>query len=252
MPKEASFQFPDEDELRELAIKTLELPVNKVKTFVDAVTALATTLDMFHREGFTTREAHKRILKSLRDGKKSLEKARSKLETEKVLLDMFASSAIANDLGSVLSPAGIRRLISEEPFFSFNGREVEDAARRARDGDAEWVIETMQDRVQAFVSDHPSTTLLKLLSLLSSTLDEQIKILSYRIRGRSPNYERDYMVERLLVLHDSLHPNPATTAPGGTFGRMCEGVLESFGQSDAGLASAVARIIGQAKRTQRW
>lgn len=49
LPKEASFQFPDEDELRELAIKTLELPADKVEAFVEAVTALATTLDKFLR-----------------------------------------------------------------------------------------------------------------------------------------------------------------------------------------------------------
>lgn len=250
MQERSKICVPAHEDLELIAAELGAAPDN-VGRFASSIIELGQALTYSRQEGITLREARQRSNGALKKVKKSLLIAREALHSEKSLLTHTLSKEVAQDLGSILSLPGIHRLIDGHVHLAFDEREIEFAARRSRDGGAEWVIDKVQEQIPSVVADYPTATLSELLKLILQTIDREIDLNRKHLTGRPRNTEREYVLDALKKLHEDTFGFRATTAPGGTFNKMCESIFFSLGLEDTGLQSAIERFLKPDTRTTR-
>lgn len=242
MPEHKVLREPTHNELIEIA-SDLGIQVDKQADFVKRVQELSVRLFTLREQGISPEEAHQRATKSLTNALKSLQKAHSAVSKEEVLLGLLVNGELAASIGSVLSLPGIRHLVGGEHFFNLDEREIELAIKRSRDGGVDWITREVQRRIQAVVADYPVETLIGLTGLLVEVVNRQLDIQGKPVGGRPRNTEREYALNALEQLHEFAFDKQATTAPRGTFNRMCEAVFESLNLDDSGLLTAIGRWL---------
>lgn len=250
MPQIDHIRIPSNDEIDQL-VSVLEFHREDRVRLAHIVRQLAEELELFATHGIHPQEARRRALAATRKIVQALEEAISGIGNEPIaLLDSLIGPDISHALGDILSLDGIRRLISDEQFFSIDEREIDLARSRSRDGGAKIIASELQHLIRRVVDDHPTKALQNLLKHIKAMLDSHLAVESTYRGGRPSDPIRAHALERLRQFHEDVQGQKATTAPGGAYSQLCHHVFMSLGLSTDGLETAIKRKISP-RRKQR-
>jgi len=182
---------------------------------------------------------YRRGREALKAAGRALAKASAEISDQALVLDMEASKGLQDGLDALLGREGVSRVaaVKKALMETFHGKEplssllpIVDRQKAKRAGTDERTFDT------------PYHDLGVLLSVLERLVSNEIRALRSQ-GGRQRDRIRWHIHKELLELHDSIFSKPATSAPNGTYGRLCQHVFDSFDMSTDGLEEAIKRFL---------
>lgn len=233
---------PERSEIEEIA-EVLSVPASKREGFILGAMELAEIFDYARNAMNDPRAERREAIRQLEAVLNSLEKARRSAESRAPYFNFSLSSEFSKTIGTIVSQPGVQRFLSEPQPVSPYDQRADFAPEvfgqtEPNDGKADENCD-----VQAAFADFTGTALASLLEMQCRLVAAEIRRQKRYSGGRPRNRLRVFMLRDLQKLHDFAFSQRATSAPGGTFNRMCELLFDSYGEPTEGLETAIKRFL---------
>jgi hypothetical protein len=155
---------------------------------------------------------------------------------------------LGESLGELLSHEGFEQLIQTSPGYRISCRfpsAREDILRD--DGLYRAYEQEMLPRRIGLAKERTSRLLNALAHTLNEPLARFLEVERQNKGGTPDKLYRNYVIQELIPIYETVHGKSPTTTPGGGFATMCELVLGAIGIETDGLEKAVGRVLGRRK-----
>ena len=231
-------RIPEPEELALIA-DDLGVPVKMKPDFITWIKDLAEILDESRVTLNDPYAGQRWAREALKAAKQALSKAASEISRQALLLDMWTSTDLQSGLDALLGRDAVAHLAILEQAILDSSTDPGTLSSALQTSAMNRAVDVGTGRRSY---DAPYDDLSRLISVLGQLVGHELRTFKSR-GGRPENRIRRQIFKELLELYKGIFSEPATSAPNGKYGRLCQHVFESFDIPTEGLEVAVKRFL---------
>jgi hypothetical protein len=217
----------------------LGVPVKMKPDFITWIKDLAEILDECRvtlNDPYAGQRAAREALKS---AEQALARAASEIRGQSLFLDMVTSTDLQSGLDVLLGRDAVTHLAILEQAISDSSTDPGTLSSALQTSAQNRTVNVRTARRRY---DAPYDDLSRLISVLGQLVGYELRTFKSR-GGRPEDRIRRQIFKELLELYRGIFSEPATSAPNGRYGRLCQHVFESFDIPTEGLDVAIKRFL---------